>query len=131
MAPDFGQKTLDVGPRIKMQEGVEGAGDQIELLGEPSKTHVTRSKRDAAANGLRLTGQPGFEIPEHGPRKIEPGNEKSLTRQRERDPPIAHAILEHRRDSPASSSVLLGDGNVECDVVGASLVSLRVVGRVF
>jgi hypothetical protein len=110
---------------------LKGQVTRIEASGEPSVPHVCVTQGDTPSNGFRFGRQPRLEVVQHRARKVEPGHGVASPRHWQGDASIARAVLEHRPGAALSAGVPVREPDVECDVVGSTLVRRRLVSRLF
>jgi hypothetical protein len=119
------EEALDVDACVEVEQRVERADHQRKAAIQAHAPHVAALQLHAPAHINRLVAEARSQIAEHRRREIDPRYVDAEARDRERDPPVAAAVLQH--GPPARD----GEVDVIPDVARAVPVRLRVVGGVF
>jgi len=119
-----GEEGLDVLARVEVKDGVEGAKHQRKAAPEPGAPHVASHHAHPVAHLFGLALEALAQIAQHGRRVIDADHLDPVSRDGESDPPVAHAVLQHR------ALRLPRQSHVERDVGQAPGVRRRVVRRV-
>ena len=124
MRAHAGEEGLDVLARVEVKDGVEGAKHQRKAAPEAGPPHVSAHHAHPAPHLFGLALQTLAKVVQHGRRVIDADQLDPVSRDGQGDPPVAHAVLEHR------ALRLPRQGHVEGDVGQAPRVGRRVVRRV-